>query len=303
MASSVIPKTEIVYHGLLQSGTDLDNVRHINETGFWYVGNPANYTNCPAGYSTLIVTGISNNDTSGAYQICMTKNKMYFRSATGSPIAWGDWHDIAYDGSLAKFKLPSQTSTDVKAQMVATTSFANVDSNNDPNALTFFSVSGTSDTPSAANRWFGLQWLNASGKYGMCIAFSFGADSIYIKRKNNSDAWTSWEEISAKIAPPVLLADTQYPNSTEVISYACDWKNYRLLSICIGTYNNIMSCAVVPTDYFNTTTSGSRPQLFVFTSAGAVQFYANVYKNGDNAVYINFSNASAYARVRIWGIK
>jgi hypothetical protein len=46
------------------------------------------------------------------------------------------------DNTLLKFKLPSQTDTDVKLQMVATDSFDDVDEHNDKNALTIFSVGG-----------------------------------------------------------------------------------------------------------------------------------------------------------------
>lgn len=97
---------------------------------------------------------------------------------------------------LTKFKLPSQTSTNVKLQMVATTSFADVDTYNDGNALTIFSVSGNSDAPTVSNRWFGFQWINGSGLYAFCIAFGFGADAIYIKRRNGSAEWSRWETIS-----------------------------------------------------------------------------------------------------------
>jgi hypothetical protein len=101
------------------------------------------------------------------------------------------------DNTLLKFKLPSQTDTDVKLQMVATDSFDDVDEHNDKNALTIFSVGGTTGAPNnASNRWFGFQWINASGLYGLCIAFSFGRDEIYIKRRNNSTTWLAWKTIS-----------------------------------------------------------------------------------------------------------
>lgn len=98
---------------------------------------------------------------------------------------------------LTKFKLPSQTNTDVKLQMVATDSFDAVDGYNDSNALSIFSVVGTTGAPNnSSNRWFGFQWLNPTGMYGMCVTFSFGRDEIYIKRRENSATWSDWKAIS-----------------------------------------------------------------------------------------------------------
>lgn len=110
-------------------------------------------------------------------------------------------------------------------------------------------------------------------------------------------------EVATLSKAPSTLVDTAYPNSTEAISYPCDWTKYRYLIVAVGAYGNVQACAIVPRAYFNSTTSGSRVQLFTFTSAGEVLFYSEVYKNGDNAIYIRLSVASNYARTRIWGIE
>ena len=62
--------------------------------------------------------------------------------------------------------------------------------------LNIIDVLGTTDVPnSGRNRWFGFQYLNATKKYGVQIAFSFGLAALYIRWRQNSDTWTEWTAI------------------------------------------------------------------------------------------------------------
>ena len=63
----------------------------------------------------------------------------------------------------------------------------------DAHGITLFNVGYSEDAPTASNRWFGLQWSNASGTYGTQIAFTFDT-TFYIRRKS-SGTWTSWRTI------------------------------------------------------------------------------------------------------------
>lgn len=59
--------------------------------------------------------------------------------------------------------------------------------------LNVIDISGTTDVPvSSRNRWFGFQYLNATKKYGVQIAFTFGLAALYMRWRNNSDTWTEW---------------------------------------------------------------------------------------------------------------
>ena len=62
--------------------------------------------------------------------------------------------------------------------------------------LNIIDVLGTTDVPnSGRNRWFGFQYLNATKKYGVQIAFSFGLAALYMRWRQNSDTWTEWTAI------------------------------------------------------------------------------------------------------------
>lgn len=96
-----------------------------------------------------------------------------------------------------------------------------------------------------------------------------------------------------------LLIKSAIP--TDATSYSCNWSVYDLLIICAGQYGNINETEVVPVEYMKTTSSGTKVQL-MNTRNGDKKY--NVYKDGDNALYIVALQADtdAYA-IRIYGVK
>jgi len=86
---------------------------------------------------------------------------------------------------------------------------------------------------------------------------------------------------------------------TTATSYPCAWSGYDLLIICAVHYSNTRGTTVVPVTYFAETDSNSRPVAFD-TSAN---FGYDVYKNGNNAVYVRAGKTDSTRGVRIYGVK
>lgn len=109
--------------------------------------------------------------------------------------------------------------------------------------------------------------------------------------------------VSALNSNAITLVDTEYPNTTDARSYSCNWKEYRYLIMTIGNFGNVYDAKVIPTSYFNTTSTGTRIFLTMMTKTAGIVNTAEVYKNGNNAVYVTFSVASTLHRVVIYGVK
>lgn len=96
-----------------------------------------------------------------------------------------------------------------------------------------------------------------------------------------------------------LLVKSAIP--TNATSYSCNWSVYDLLIICAGQYGNINETKVVPVAYMKGTTGDRKVQL-MNTRNGEKKY--NVYKDGDNALYIVAlqEDTDAYV-IRIYGVK
>lgn len=88
---------------------------------------------------------------------------------------------------------------------------------------------------------------------------------------------------------------------TVATSYRCNWAEYDLLIICADQYGNINETEIVPVEYMKGTSSGTKVQL-MNTRNGDKKY--NVYKDGDNALYIAAlqEDTDAYY-IRIYGVK
>ena len=96
-----------------------------------------------------------------------------------------------------------------------------------------------------------------------------------------------------------LICDTGYSVPTTETSYSCAWSGYDLLIICAVHYGNTRETIVVPVTYFSGTNSGSRPVVYdPYAKSGY-----DVYKNGNNAVYIKAGATDSARGVRIYGVK
>ena len=92
---------------------------------------------------------------------------------------------------------------------------------------------------------------------------------------------------------------TGYSVPTTETSYSCAWSGYDLLIICAVHYGNTRETIVVPVTYFSGTNSGSRPVVYdPYAKSGY-----DVYKNGNNAVYIKAGATDSARGVRIYGVK
>lgn len=86
--------------------------------------------------------------------------------------------------------------------------------------------------------------------------------------------------------------------STSATSYDCNWKDYTELYITLGTYENLIAQMEIPSTYFDGTTSGNRVIIrYIDTS-----FY-EIYKNGDDKVYIKGTNVNENDRIKFYGVK
>lgn len=92
---------------------------------------------------------------------------------------------------------------------------------------------------------------------------------------------------------------TGYSVPTTETSYPCAWSGYDLLIICAVHYDNTRGTIVVPVTYFAETYSSSRPVVFDPT----VNVGYDVWKNGNNAVYIRAGATDSARGVRIYGVK
>lgn len=62
-------------------------------TGFYIINTAAsNVAHCPAGYSALIVVGMSATGLS--QQICFNNSGLFYRAYTGNPQAWTTWNRL-----------------------------------------------------------------------------------------------------------------------------------------------------------------------------------------------------------------
>lgn len=92
---------------------------------------------------------------------------------------------------------------------------------------------------------------------------------------------------------------TGYSVPTTETSYSCAWSGYDLLIICAVHYSNTRGTIVVPVTYFAETNSSARPVVY----DPSVNVGYEVYKNGDDAVYIKAGATDSARGVRIYGVK
>lgn len=77
-----------------------------------------------------------------------------------------------------------------------------------------------------------------------------------------------------------------------------DWKNYNLLVICCMFYTNVMGTTVVPSEYMDATSSGTR--VIIYTPSADKSW--EVYKASDSSLYLKAGTADSTTGVRIYGI-
>lgn len=65
-----------------------------------------------------------------------------------------------------------------------------------PYTFSAFVCFGDGNTPDANNAWVGIQYRTSAGSYGMQFAFSFGSDTLYIRRRVGSNTFTAWKSIT-----------------------------------------------------------------------------------------------------------
>lgn len=124
---------------------------------------------------------------------------------------------------------------------------------------------------------------------------STGTETAYARGDHRHPKDTSKLDVSS-ISPVNLLNETAV--GTTATSYACDWDSYEWLNIRAGTYSNIQTQMMVDHGYFNGTTSGTRPMVYLPDGT-----YYQIYKSGSSHVYLRRSSAGgANDRIVIQGI-
>ena len=140
----------------------------------------------------------------------LTENEVTFTSGdAASPTAWTSVSVLTSGSTLATlFKLISTMVKNVRWLYSATTifkqyqtsSFAALDTilTTGSSPIPFIAdVADTStDKPDSGNHFIVFGWINGSKKYGCQLVVSFGANSLYLRRRNNSTTWSSWATIS-----------------------------------------------------------------------------------------------------------
>lgn len=88
-------------------------------------------------------------------------------------------------------------------------------------------------------------------------------------------------------------------NTPRTFTLSETYNNFLMLSIEVKQYGNPLETMIIPVSYFNTTSNGNRPILYV----NVVSTQVEVYKDGANSVIVKTSNALSDAyHVRIYGI-
>lgn len=88
-------------------------------------------------------------------------------------------------------------------------------------------------------------------------------------------------------------------NTPRTFTLSETYNNFLMLSIEVKQYGNPLETMIIPVSYFNTTSNGNRPILYV----NVVSTQVEVYKDGANSVIVRTSNALSDAyRVSIYGV-
>ena len=138
--------------------------------------------------------------------------------------------------------------------------------------------------------------VKRNSQYGFQFAFCRG--SIY-ERSYIQTAWQPWAYPHGYHEGELLLEATNV--STTATSYNCDWSQYNYLILRACQYGNTRATIVVPNSVLAGSSNSNRPMLYDPAISG---LYYEIYKNGDNALYIRSSQTGSTALgVRIHGIK
>lgn len=254
----------------------LDRIKRLNTSGTWS-GNVLSKNNCTYTVNTdskgnvLDITLNGTPSAQGEFILYQTTsescpfNGFYLSGCTG--------------GSNAKF--------DLRVSDIDVTS--NVNYNND-------SVISLNDTGKWKSTILVRQSVSISNvKFYPMIRLAGDNDNTYYPYAMTNKQITDW---TRNVKKNYILILNKNNLSTSATSYDCNWKDYTELYITLGTYENLIAQMEIPSTYFDSTTSENRVIIrYIDTS-----FY-EIYKNGDDKVYIKGTNVNENDRIKIYGVK
>lgn len=102
---------------------------------------------------------------------------------------------------------------------------------------------------------------------------------------------------------PVLLKTITYDTLSTLEATVVNnvpWNDYVYLIISTGLFSNVNATLVIPTDYFASTGSGTRPIIGFQTTANN-WYYSDLYKNDETSIFVKGYSVAENQRIRIYG--
>lgn len=127
-----------------------------------------------------------------------------------------------------------------------------------------------------------------------------GSDRALIDGSNiaNPSAFRSAIGISSIFTTKELLSVSNVPTTATSYNLIDSYNNYLLIMLSILYYDNVREELTVTSNYLNNTSAGLRPTV----SYQLANLAIDVYKNGNNAVYVKANSAQSNYKLVITGI-
>lgn len=129
---------------------------------------------------------------------------------------------------------------------------------------------------------------------------TLGADKANISGDNivNPSAFRNAIGISSIFTTKELLSVSNVPTTATSYNLIDSFNNYLLIMLSILFYDNVREELTVTSNYLNNTSAGLRPTV----SYQPANLAIDVYKDGNNAVYVKANSAQSNYKLVITGI-
>lgn len=157
---------------------DLNTFNSSDKNGLYYLNNiKENFSNSPLAYG-LLLTFTRPDATAPCWQIVFGKNYYFYRSYSGSPVSWGDWHELIYSVNNNAPTLAWETTSTIGTV------------GNTPLTVTMPANPNTNSTYSFTDKAPTLAWNTTStiGVIGGAASANFT-----VKMPANPNVWTAFK--------------------------------------------------------------------------------------------------------------